>query len=93
MKRRSALVAFASLLFCLATNAAERTVTLSVPSMYCETCPITVSKALKRVKGVATVKASYQTKEAVVTFDDTSTSLEALQNATANAGYPSALKK
>jgi mercuric ion binding protein len=52
-----------------------------------------VSKALKRVKGVATVKASYQTKEAVVTFDDTSTSLEALQNATANAGYPSALKK
>ena len=70
-------------------EAAERSVTLDVPGMYCEICPVTVSKALKKVNGVERVKASYETKQAVVTFDDAKTSVEALQKATANAGYPS----
>lgn len=73
----------------IASEPLARTVTLSVPSMYCEACPITVAKALKKVKGVEAVKTSYERKEAVVTFDDAKTSLEALQKATANAGYPS----
>ena len=73
-------------------EAAERTVTLDVPGMYCEMCPVTVSKALKKVNGVERVKASYETKQAVVTFDDAKTSVEALQKATANAGYPSTPK-
>ena len=61
--------------------------------MYCEMCPATVSKALKKVDGVERVAASFQSKEAVVTFDDSKTSIEALQEATANAGYPSTPKK
>ncbi len=73
-------------------EAAERSVTLDVPGMYCEMCPVTVSKALKKVNGVERVKASYETKQAVVTFDDAKTSVEALQKATANAGYPSTPK-
>ncbi len=73
-------------------EAAERSVTLDVPGMYCEMCPVTVSKALKKVNGVERVKASYETKQAVVTFDDDKTSVEALQKATANAGYPSTPK-
>jgi len=73
-------------------EAAERSVTLDVPGMYCEICPVTVSKALKKVNGVERVKASYETKQAVVTFDDAKTSVEALQKATANAGYPSTPK-
>ena len=73
-------------------EAAERSVTLDVPGMYCEMCPATVSKALKKVNGVERVKASYETKQAVVTFDDAKTSVEALQKATANAGYPSTPK-
>jgi len=73
-------------------EAAERSVTLDVPGMYCEMCPVTVSKALKKVNGVERVKASYETKQAVVTFDDARTSVEALQKATANAGYPSTPK-
>ena len=32
--------------------AATKTVTLSVPSMTCATCPITVKKALTKVEGV-----------------------------------------
>ena len=73
--------------------AESKSVTLNVPSMYCEMCPATVSKALKKVDGVERVAASFQIREAVVTFDDSRTSIEALQKATANAGYPSTLKK
>ncbi|HZR70135.1 MAG TPA: mercury resistance system periplasmic binding protein MerP [Burkholderiales bacterium] len=69
--------------------AAPRTVALDVPSMYCETCPITVKKALSRVPGVSDVKVSFEKKEAVVTFDDAKASVEALTRATANAGFPS----
>ncbi|MEX2327118.1 MAG: mercury resistance system periplasmic binding protein MerP [Pseudomonadales bacterium] len=69
-----------------------QTVTLSVPSMNCAACPLTVKAALKKVAGVSQVEVSYSNREAVVTFDDTSTSLEVLTEATTNAGYPSALK-
>ena len=75
-----------------AAYADSKTVTLSVPGMYCEMCPATVSKALKKVDGVEKVAASYKAKEAVVTFDDGKTSVAALQKATANAGYPSTPK-
>jgi len=72
--------------------AGSKTVTLSVPGMYCEMCPATVSKALKKVNGVEKVAASFETKEAVVTFDDSKASIDKLREATANAGYPSTLK-
>jgi len=36
--------------------AATKTVTLSVPSMTCATCPITVREALSRVEGVIEAK-------------------------------------
>lgn len=70
----------------------SRTVTLEVPGMTCSACPITVKKALKDVSGVEKVAVTFQPKEAVVTFDDKKTSVEKLQEATKNAGYPSAPK-
>jgi mercuric ion binding protein len=73
--------------------AESKTVTLSVPGMYCEMCPATVKKALSRVPGVAKVDASYKDKQAVVTYDDSKTSVDALTKATANAGYPSTPKQ
>lgn len=76
-----------------AALAEDKTVTLSVPSMYCEMCPATVKKALSRVPGVAKVDASYKDKQAVVTYDDSKTSIQALTKATDNAGYPSSLKQ
>lgn len=85
----------ALLLTVLASSAAfaeTRTVTLSVPGMNCDLCPLTIKKAVSRVPGVASVGASYEKKEAVVTFDDSKTSVEALTKATANAGYPSTVK-
>lgn len=69
--------------------AGAKTVTLDVPSMYCEACPITVKKALSRVPGVSNVTVSFEKKEAVVTFDDAKANLDALTKATANAGFPS----
>lgn len=73
-------------------HAATRTVTLSVPGMYCEVCPITVRKALEKVPGVSKVSVSFEKKEAVVTFDDAKTSVKALEDATFEAGYESKVK-
>lgn len=77
----------------IAALAENKTVTLSVPSMNCYACPITVKKALQRVEGVEKVTVSYDPKEAVVTFDDGKTGVDRLLEATANAGYPSQLKQ
>jgi mercuric ion binding protein len=78
---------------CLPAFAAQRTVTLSVPGMYCEVCPITVRKALEKVPGVSKVSVSFEKKEAVVTLDDAKTSIKALEDATFEAGYESKLKE
>lgn len=91
MKRLIAFVALASALITPAW-AATQTVTLSVPGMTCAACPITVKKALTKIDGVQTVKVSYEKLAAVVTFDDTRTTAEALTKATENAGYPSTVK-
>jgi mercuric ion binding protein len=73
--------------------AATQTVTLAVPGMTCAACPITVKKALSRVEGVSKIDVSYARREAVVTFDDVKTSVQALTKATTDAGYPSELKR
>jgi mercuric ion binding protein len=51
-----------------------------------------VKKAISRVHGVSKVEASFKTKEAVVTYDDNQTNVDALTKATADAGYPSSLR-
>lgn len=73
--------------------AAPQTVTLSVPGMSCPACPITIKKALGRVQGVSKVEVDYDSKEVIVSFDDAKTNVEALTKATANAGFPSTLKR
>jgi len=69
--------------------AATQTVTLSVSGMTCAACPITIKKALNKVEGVETIEVNLEKKEALVTFDDAKTTVEALLEATKNAGYPS----
>jgi mercuric ion binding protein len=65
------------------------TVILTIPTMDCATCPITIRLALLHVKGVAKAHVSYEKREARVTYDDSQTTLEALTQATADVGYPS----
>lgn len=71
--------------------AATQTVTLAVPSMYCPVCPITVKKALSKVEGVGRVDVNYDKRQATVTFDNAKTDIDALLDATGEAGYPSTL--
>src|SRR6266581_1580553 len=96
MKCNSVVLALGGLLgfmVLVPAYAENKTVTLSVPGMDCEACPITVGKALKKVDGVGKVAASLEQKEAVVTYDDVKTNVDALRKATANAGYPSRVKR
>ena len=92
MKKLVTVLALA-LVFSASAWAATKTVTLSVPGMTCAACPITVKKALNKVEGVSKTEVSFEKKEATVTYDDAKTSVNALLDATKNAGYPSSVKK
>lgn len=73
--------------------AAPQTVTLSVPGMTCAACPLTVKLALSKVPGVSKADVSFEKLQAVVSFDDAKTNVQALIQATADAGYPSTAKR
>lgn len=73
--------------------AAVQTVTLSVPGMTCAACPLTVKQALNKVEGVNRTEVSFEKRQAIVSFDDAKTNVQALTKATADAGYPSTAKK
>lgn len=92
---KNTILLLIALTFSAATGlalAAPRTATLDVPGMTCTLCPITIKIALKKVNGVSEVDVSYEKKQAVVTFDDAKTSVDALTKATGDAGYPSTVK-
>ena len=89
---KKTLLAMAFALFATPCVAGTKSVALSVTGMTCELCPITVKKALSRVPGVSAVSVDFEKREATVSFDDAKTTVEALTKATANAGYPSAIK-
>ncbi len=72
---------------------AEVTIKLSVPGMNCPSCPYMVKQAILMVDGIKTVDATMKDRSATVTFDDTVASVEAIQEATADIGYPSSLFK
>jgi mercuric ion binding protein len=93
MKKVNLLSAFAlAAAFSVPAHAAQQTVVLSVSTMNCAACPITVRAALDKVPGVQKVKATLEPPEAVVTFDDAKTGTGQLMQATRDAGYPSSVK-
>lgn len=51
-----------------------------------------VKRSLTKINGVTKADVSLEKAEAVVTFDDAKTNVEALLKATKGAGYPSTLK-
>jgi len=89
--KKSLITAVLFTLFSMPALASQKTVTLSVPGMTCSACPITVKAALKRVDGVSSVQVRYEERDATVTFDDDKTSVDAITQATTNAGHPSTL--
>ena len=53
---------------------------------------VSVERSLTRVDGVIKVNVSLDEAQAIVDFDDAKTTVEALAQATADAGYPSRLR-
>lgn len=87
--RRTSIAFAAALALTSSAWAAPKTVALNVPGMTCSACPITVKKALNKVPGVTKIDIDLSKKQAIVTFDDSKTTTQALVAATTNAGYPS----
>lgn len=54
---------------------------------------ISVKRSLTSIDGVSKADVSLEKREAVVTYDDAKTSVEALRKATSDAGYPSTVRK
>lgn len=92
MKKLPSRIAAAALLLTGVAFAATETVTLDVPGMTCRLCPVTIKKALQKVDGVSKVAVSFEKKQAVVTFDDAKTGVDALTRATGEAGYPATVE-
>lgn len=61
--------------------------------MVCTGCVQSVTRALQKIDGVSKAEVSLERKEALVTFDDAKTNVDALTKATAAAGFPSRPKQ
>jgi len=76
-----------------AARVEQRVVILDVPKMFCPTCPFIIRKTLERIDGVISVKTSFKTKTAVVTYDHNKVGVKRLIQATTDVGYPSTVHK
>ncbi len=92
MRKRLIALLFAALSVA-APAAAPKTVTLEVRNMSCGLCPVTVRKSLEKIAGVSAVKVDFDRKTATVSYDPDRVRPAALTAATAEAGYPSTLRK
>lgn len=89
MKKTHLVAVFACCaLTSLPVMAEEQTVTMNVEKMSCATCPLTVRMAMEKVDGVIEVEVDYETKTATVTFDDTTTTVAEVAQASTDVGYP-----
>lgn len=77
----------ATLLFATPIMAAIQTVTLSVPGMFCASCPYIVQAAMGDVQGVQSVETDLDERIAIVTFDDEITNIDDIIFASSAAGY------
>jgi len=69
-------------------SAVTQEVTLIAPDISCGHCVATVQKALSLLEGVNRVEASAETKQVIVDFDPSRISLDRLESALDDAGYP-----
>ncbi len=66
---------------------ANKTVTLAINGMTCTGCENTIQEAVTKIDGVKSIKASHLDSTAVVSFDASKTSIEAIGAAVTEAGY------
>lgn len=85
--KRIAVVVTVALLAASSSLAEERSVNLSVPGMFCASCPFVVQAAIGEVEGVLSVTTDVDERTALVLFDDAVATVEAITAASTNAGY------
>ncbi len=85
--KRTALFASIALVAASPGFAEERSVRLSVPGMSCASCPFVVEAAVGKVEGVLSVATDVEKRTALVLFDDSVATVEAIATASTNAGY------
>jgi periplasmic mercuric ion binding protein len=73
--------------------AAERTITLTVENMTCALCPLTVRTTIQHVAGVKDVQVDFESRTAVVVFDDAQATAQDIAEASRQGEYPAALKE
>lgn len=66
-------------------NKAQATV-IDLPTMQCEACAQTITKAAESVNGVQTVSVSVEQKQATIEYAST-TDVQKIEKAIANSGY------
>jgi copper chaperone CopZ len=66
---------------------ANKTVTLAIEGMTCTGCENTIQEEVNKIAGISTIKASHLDSTAVVSFDSTQTSVNAIGEAITAAGY------
>jgi len=69
----------------------SQNVMLDMQNMTCAMCPITIKRALQGVEGVQSVKVSFSSKTANVTFNPKKTTIDTLIKTTTNVGYPATI--
>lgn len=76
-----------------ATSNAVKVCTVSVTGMTCAGCEVAVRNAAKTVDGVKDVKASYEKRNAEVTYDPSKTTPEAIAKViTERSGFKAAVQ-
>ena len=81
-----AVAGISSLSFGQAKKAIQ-TVTISTPTVQCESCKQRIEEFLKREDGIQKAVVDYKKKTAKVTFITDRTNIENIKTAIANAGY------
>ncbi len=64
-----------------------KTETIKLNSIVCDQCVDRLNKVIGSIDGVSNVEISLTEKQAVVTFDDSKTSLDKIENAITSTGY------
>ena len=62
--------------------------TFEVDNMSCAACPITIRKAMSRVKGVQRVEVNLQDKSVTAIYDPALTEPAAIAEASSSVGFP-----
>lgn len=91
--KKISLSIFFITLICANLYAANKTAEISLPSIQCGSCIRTIEKALDKVDGITNIDIDVENKKGVITYDDSKTTLTAIEDAITGAGYDANDKK